>query len=89
MCVFLFRRTNCELRRTKFGDSNCSSFAFFGENFTPEDVTAFGGDWRQNFADVAQLVEQGFCKPQVGGSSPFVGSKILPAKEVVAGLNSR
>lgn len=25
------------------------------------------------FADVAQLVEQRFCKPLVGGSSPFVG----------------
>jgi hypothetical protein len=26
-------------------------------------------------ADVAQLVEQRFCKPQVPGSSPVVGSK--------------
>lgn len=25
-------------------------------------------------ADVAQLAEQGFCKPQVGGSSPSVSS---------------
>ncbi len=25
-------------------------------------------------ADIAQLVEQWFCKPQVGGSNPSVGS---------------
>ena len=25
-------------------------------------------------ADIAQLVEQGFCKPQVRGSSPRVGT---------------
>src|SRR5581483_10168337 len=29
----------------------------------------------RNTADVAQLAEQRFCKPQVGGSSPFVGSQ--------------
>ncbi len=28
---------------------------------------------RINIAQVAQLVEQGFCKPQVEGSSPFLG----------------
>ncbi len=30
-------------------------------------------------ADVAQLAEQGFCKPQVAGSSPIVGSRSLPS----------
>ncbi|GEM_PF-3006975 len=29
-------------------------------------------------ADVAQLVEQWFCKPQAGGSSPFVGFMYKP-----------
>ena len=30
-----------------------------------------------NNAGVAQLVEQGFCKPQVRGSSPCAGTTIL------------
>lgn len=29
------------------------------------------------WADVAQLAEQGFCKPQVAGSSPIVGSNLF------------
>ena len=35
--------------------------------------------WRiyMPFADVAQLAEQRFCKPQVMGSSPFVGSTLV------------
>ena len=33
---------------------------------------------RTRYADIAQLAEQGFCKPQVGGSIPPVGSDICP-----------
>ena len=32
---------------------------------------------RHYLADVAQLAEQRFCKPQVAGSSPIVGSILL------------
>ena len=32
------------------------------------------------FADVAQLVEQGFRKAQVGGSIPLIGSKFREAE---------
>ncbi len=32
----------------------------------------FPPEWREP-ADIAQLVEQWFCKPQVGGSNPSVG----------------
>ncbi len=32
-------------------------------------------------ADVAQLVEQRFCKPPVMGSSPFVGSGNGPGQD--------
>ena len=37
-------------------------------------------------ADVAQLVEQRFCKPPVPGSSPVVGSTVRPS---VAGSTTR
>ena len=30
------------------------------------------------FAEVALMVEQGFCKPQVAGSSPVLGSNESP-----------
>ena len=33
-----------------------------------------GGGKKFNLARVAQLVEQGFCKPQVVGSNPISGS---------------
>ncbi len=31
-----------------------------------------------NVAGIAQLVEQGFCKPQVRGSIPCAGTKLKP-----------
>ena len=37
---------------------------------------------KTNFADVAQLVEQLTCNQQVGGSSPFVGSRSLTFGEI-------
>ena len=44
-----------------------------------------------SYADVAQLVEQWFCKPSVGGSSPLVGLwlylRIIMSKRVIFGLN--
>ena len=34
----------------------------------------------QGYAEVAQLVEQLFCKQRVAGSSPVFGSKVLKTK---------
>lgn len=49
------------------GLTNIVSFYFDKEKF-------FLYSLQSNFiADVAQLVEQWFCKPLVGGSSPLVG----------------
>ena len=42
---------------------------------------AFG---RVRFADVAQLAEQLFCKQQVAGSSPIVGSALKTRADVRA-----
>ena len=48
---------------------------FFGvpKNFIIEE-TSFGIEHFRDNAEVAQLVEQGFCKPQVAGSNPVLGS---------------
>lgn len=40
---------------------------------------------KSRWADVAQLAEQGFCKPQVAGSSPIVGSSMVFALYDVRG----
>ena len=40
-------------------------------------------------ADIAQLVEQRFCKPQVPGSSPVVGSSNGQVEQVVSSADCR
>ena len=40
-------------------------------------------------ADVAQLVEQLICNHQVGGSNPFVGSRIAAIGDWVLGVGMK
>src|SRR6185312_5458677 len=40
----------------------------------PSEESTDVGRVTPQLADVAQLAEQWFCKPQVNGSSPFIGS---------------
>ena len=62
-----------------------STFAELGRRFDCPSLTT-GGEWRSGRpspvgsyeirAQVAQSVEQRFCKPQVVGSSPTLGSHL-------------